>query len=92
MWKKDRKLLVEIRVTHGICDEKLKWIRENDYSTICVNMSWANYYICREQVRKALYDGRMVNCTPRLNIVSWVHHPRQAAAQEKVNQEYLATL
>ena len=92
MWKGDRKLLVEIVVTHGICEEKVNWIQQNDYSTIAVNMSWANHDINREMVRKALHDGRMVNCTPRLNIMSWVHDPRQAAAQEEVNQQYLATL
>ena|SRR5713226_6134104 len=92
MWKKDRKLLVEIVVTHEISDDKLRWIRDNDYATICVNMTWAKYDISHEMIRKSLRDGRMVNCTPRLNIVSWVHHPQQAAAQEKVNRQYLATL
>jgi hypothetical protein len=92
MWKKDRKLLVEIVVTHAISEDKLKWIRENDYPTIRVDMSWVNYDISREMIRIAFYDGRMVNCTPRLNIMSWVHHPRRAKAQEEVNQRYLATL
>jgi hypothetical protein len=92
MWKGDRKLLVEIVVTHGICEDKLNWIRQNDLSVIAVNMSWANYDISREMILKALHDGRMVHCAPRLNIMWWVHHPRQAAAQQEVNQQYLATL
>jgi hypothetical protein len=92
MWKGDRRLLVEIVVTHGICEEKLNWIRENDFPTIAVNMSWAHYDISLAMIRNALHDGRMVNCTPRLNIMTWVHHPRQAATQEEVNQQYLATL
>ncbi len=92
MWKGDRKLLVEIVVTYPICDGKLKWLREKDLSTIEVNMSWAGYGISRDMIRNALNDGRMANCTPRLNIVTWVHHPRQAAAQEEVNNLYLATL
>jgi hypothetical protein len=92
MWKKDRKLLVEIVVTHGICEEKLNWIRVNDHPTVRVDMPWATYDISREMIRQALREGRMVNCTPRLNIMSWVHHPRQASAQVKVNQQYVANL
>ena len=79
-------------MTHDICDDKLKWIRDNDYATIKVNMSWAGYNINREKIRQSLHDGRMVDCTPRLNIMFWVHYPREAAAQEEVSQQYLATL
>lgn len=57
MWKGDRKLLVEIVVTHQICEEKLNWIRENNLSVVEVNMAWANYKIEKDGIRKALHDG-----------------------------------
>ncbi|MGE0374258.1 MAG: hypothetical protein AB7Q45_02495 [Planctomycetaceae bacterium] len=92
MWKGDRRLLVEIVVTHDICNEKLAWIRDNDFPAIRVNVSWARYDINLEVIWKALRDGRAVNTTPRFNIVSWVHHPREAEAQRQVDEEYLANL
>ncbi len=51
MWKDDRKLLVEIVVTHGICADKLNWIRKNDLPTIAVSMSWASYEISPKMIR-----------------------------------------
>ncbi len=49
MWKDDRKLLVEVFVTHDISEEKLQWIQDNDYATFRVNMSWASYDIASDE-------------------------------------------
>jgi hypothetical protein len=92
MWKATRKLLVEIVVTNPISQEKLDWIRQHDLATIQANLSWARYDISTTMIAQCLRDGRMVNCTPRKNIVHWVHHPWLAAAQTRVNDEYLKSI
>jgi hypothetical protein len=92
MWKGSRKLLVEIFVTHDLTEEKVQWIRENDLPTISVNLSWVHYDVNQSILAKCLREGRAVNVTPRFNIVSWVHHPRLAAAQSRVNEEYLRSI
>ena len=92
MWKGERKLLVEIFVTHDITEEKLEWIRERDLATIRVDLSWADYDITENLLVKSLRDGRRVNTTLRTNIVRWVHHPWEKAAQERVNADYLHSI
>lgn len=89
MWKGDRKLLVEIFVTHDLTEEKLVWIRERDLATISVNLSWANYDINADSLTRSLHEGLSVEMTPRFNIVSWVHHPWTKAAQERVDAAYV---
>jgi hypothetical protein len=88
----ERKLLVEIVVTHDITEEKLEWIREHDLATIRVDLAWADYDISENLLAKSLRDGRRVNTTLRTNIVHWVHHPRAKAAQERVDAEYLRSV
>lgn len=92
MWKNGRRLLVEIFVTHDICDEKLRWIQENDLATIRVDLSWAGYGISSAILTKSLREGCAVIGTRRRNIVTWVHHPHQAAAQSRVNAAYLSSI
>lgn len=91
-FKGDRKLLVEIVVTHDLTEDKIAWIRENDLATVRVNFSWMDYDVNLAALKKCLRDGRAVNCTPRFNIVTWVHHPSLAAAQVRVNEEYLSSI
>lgn len=92
MWKNDRKLLVEVFVTHDISEEKLQWLRQQDVATVRINLSWAAYDIDTALLARCFRAGRAVNVTPRFNIVSWVHHPREAAAQARVNEAYLTSL
>jgi hypothetical protein len=92
MSKRNRKLLVEIVVTHDLTCDKIQWIRDKDLATIRVDLSWVGYNVNRSTLAKCLRDGRAVNVTPRFNIVTWVHHPHLAAAQERVNAEYLRSI
>jgi hypothetical protein len=92
MWKGSRKLLAEVVVTHDLTEEKMQWIRENDLPTIRVNLSWVGYNVNRNVLAKCLRDGRAVHVTPRFNIVSWAHHPWLAAAQLRVNDQYLGSM
>ncbi len=89
MQKGGRKLLVEIFVTHDITQEKLRWIKEHDFPTIRIDLSWVGYEVNRHILEQCLRDGYAVGVTPRFNIVRWVHHPRLAAVQSRVNEEYL---
>jgi hypothetical protein len=91
-FKGDRKLLVEIFVTHDLTHDKIAWIRENDLATVRVDLSWIGYDVDIPALKKCLLYGRAVTCTPRFNIVSWVHHPQLAAAQLRVNEEYLKSI
>jgi hypothetical protein len=91
-YKGGRRLLVEIVVTHDLDERKMAWIRENNFAVVRVNLSWLSYDATRSMIDQALRDGRMVNCTPRINIVNWVHHPRLAEAQSEVDQQYLRSI
>ena len=92
MWKGDRRLLVEIVVTNDLSDEKRRWIRQNDLATVRVDLSWVGYDVDLALLLQCLRTGHTVGVTPQLNIVNWVHHPRQAAAQSRVNEEYLRSI
>jgi len=91
-FKGDRKLLVEIVVTHDLTEDKIAWICKNDLATVRVNLSWMGYDVNLAALKKCLRDGRVVNYTPQINVVSWVHHPRTAAAQSRVNEAYLNSI
>jgi hypothetical protein len=92
MWKRDRKLLVEVVVTDDLTDEKRRWIRQNDLATIRVDLSWVGYEVNEGILLHCMRTGRTVKVTPEFNIVHWVHHPKKAAAQSKVNDEYLRSI
>jgi hypothetical protein len=91
-WKEDRKLLIEIVVTHDLTAEKIAWIQENDLATVRVEFSWLGYDVDRSLLKRCLRTGRAQNVTPQVNIVWWIHHPRLRAAQERVNAEYLQSI
>lgn len=90
--KAGRKLLVEIVVTHDLCEDKIEWIRHRGLATVRVNLSWIGYGVDKSIIERCLYDGRAVNITPRFNIVNWVYHPREAEAQQRVNEQYLMSI
>jgi len=90
--KAGRKLLVEIVVTHDLSEDKIEWIRHRGLATVRVNLSWIGYGVDKSIIERCLYDGRAVNITPRFNIVNWVYHPREAEAQQRVNEQYLMSI
>jgi hypothetical protein len=91
-WKSGRRLLIEVFVTHDLSEEKIDWIRQNNFATVWVNLSWLGYDVDLSKIAKCLRDGRAVDCTPRFNIVRWIHHPRLAEVQVRVNEQYLSRI
>lgn len=94
LWKRDakgidRKLLVEIVVSHDISDDKMWWLQENQLATVKVYLSWANQAITEEQLKQCLIRGRD---SWGGNIVHWAYHPRLEATQQAVDEYYLESL
>jgi hypothetical protein len=89
LYKSSRRLLVEIVVTHDITAEKLEWIRQQNLATVKVFLGWADRAIRERQLRKCLETGKSRFGD---NIVTWVHHPKQMAAQEQLDEQYLRSL
>jgi hypothetical protein len=92
MWKGDRKLLVEIVVANDLTEEKVQWIRQNDYATVRVDLSWVGYDVNPTLLLQCLRTGHTINVYPEFNIVSWIHNPLIASAQSRVNKEYLQSI
>ncbi len=94
LWKRDRdgidrRLLVEIVVTHDVSEEKQKWIHERNLATIKVYLGWADQAITEDQLKQILISGR---APWGGNIVCWVHHPGREAIQREVDDYYLESL
>ena len=81
----DRKLFVEIVVTHDIDDEKLNWIRERNISTLRVSLGGLSYESTKEDVKRCLMTGWLNG----VNIVQWVHHAKKQDHQELANEFYI---
>lgn len=87
--KRDRRLLVEIVVSHGITPEKLQWIRDGNHAVMRVNLTWANPTTLRSTLQQCLRTG--FDPYGR-NVMHWVHHPWARETQERLNQEYLKSV
>lgn len=81
----DRKLLIEIVVTHDIDEEKLSWIREQDISTTRVSLSTLPYKATKGDVKRCLMTGWQDG----INIIRWVHHAREQDHQKLANDHYI---
>ena len=81
----ERKLFVEIVVTHDIDEQKLSWIRERNISTLRVSLSGLPYAANKDDVRRCLMTGWL----NRINIIDWVHHARKQDHQQQANEFYI---
>jgi hypothetical protein len=81
----DRKLFVEIVVTHDIDEEKLKWISEQNISTLRVSFSGLPYTSTERDVRRCLMTGWLDG----VNILRWVHHAKKRDHQQRANEFYI---
>ncbi len=81
----DRKLFIEICVTHGIDADKLSWIQEQNISTLSVNLSGLSRDASKADVRKCLLTGWLHN----MNIMNWTHHAKKLDHQQRANEHYV---
>ena len=81
----ERKLFVEIVVTHDIGEEKLNWIRELNVSTLRVSLSGLPYESTKDNVRRCLMTGWLNG----INIMQWVHHAKKQDHQKRANEFYI---
>jgi hypothetical protein len=79
--KYGRKLIVEIKVTHGIDDEKRAKIRALDVSAIEYDFSAASRAITKQDLKGA-FLSQYTSC-------QWFHHPKHRETLERVNREFL---
>lgn len=73
---RDRLLLVEVKVTHGVDDQKLKKIRDLGLSCVEVDLSDVDRDLSRENLKKLI-------CDDSTNI-RWVHNVRAHEERKKV--------
>jgi hypothetical protein len=81
----DRKLFVEIVVTHDIDEEKLNWMREQNISTLRASFSGLPYTSTERDVRRCLMTGWLDG----VNILQWVHHAKKQDHQQRANEFYI---
>ena len=89
LYKRGRQLLVEIVVSHDMTAEKLLWIREKNFATIRVSLTWSNPTTLQFDLRRCLSTGYDPHGR---NIMLWAHHPMQLSTQERLNQSYLKSV
>jgi hypothetical protein len=82
---RDRKLLVEVVVTHDIDEEKLNWIRKQNISTLKVSLEELPYRATKNEVKQCLITGRQYG----KNIMWWVHHAKKQDHQKQANEHYI---
>ena len=75
----ERTLLVEVKVTHGVDDEKLKEIRELGLSCVEIDLSDVERDFSRENLKKVIID----DSAPK----RWVHNVRAHEERKKVLSE-----
>ena len=76
---RDRPLLVEVKVTHGVDDQKLKKIRELGLSCIEIDLSGIERDLSRENLQEVIVDD---GASKR-----WVHNVRAHEERKKVLSE-----
>ena len=81
----DRKLLIEIVVTHDIDEDKLNWIRKQNISTLRVSLSTLPYTATKGDVKRCLMTGWQDG----INIMQWVHHAKKQDHQTLANEHYI---
>lgn len=86
--KGDRVLLVEIKVTHGLDDEKLAYIKKENLNVIEYDFSNARGIIDRDHLRRVLtetYKGAKKG----LGRGQWIHHHLMNQTIEKLTSQYI---
>ncbi len=85
MKKGQRELLVEIRVTHGIDDQKRAWLYEHGLSTIEFDLSKTNRFVGRQALRRVLIEtyGKR-----GLGRSTWVYHPLRETTEAELTDAY----
>ena len=81
-----RKLLVEIKVTHGIDQEKFEKIKALGVSTIEYDFSGANRALTKQDLKAALIDKQM---PPGQGRGFWIYHSKRQQLQDQVNRDYI---
>ena len=87
--KGDGKIFIEIVVTHGIDEEKLNWIKEQDVSTLVVELAGFGYHFGKEKLREWLVTGKTQGWEPPRNVTKWAYHKKEKDYQGKANQHYI---
>lgn len=87
--KNNRVLFVEIKVTHGIDDEKLAYIKKENLNVVEYDFSKARGIVGETHVRKVLtntYKGAKKG----LGRGQWINHYLMQETIQKLNQRYIA--
>ncbi len=84
MRRGDRRLLVEITVTHGIDAEKLARIEELNISTIEFDFRGYDRIVTADDLKRELMFNKSRSAR-------WAFHVDAKQSQEQVDQEYIAT-
>jgi hypothetical protein len=84
----NRRLLVEIFLTHPATEEKRRWLEENDLPMIEFDFSATDRTVTRDELKKAFLQlGRPLgNGGAR-----WIHHPKAQETRRKMDSEFQAT-
>ena len=72
----DKQLLIEITVTHGIDDYKLKKIKSNDVPLLEIDLSSLQHQVSKKTLSRALYNPKE-SLHSKIQNVRWVHNPKQ---------------
>lgn len=81
----DRRLLVEILVTHATSDAKRRWLLENEVPAIEFNFSATERAVTRDELKEAfLKESTSIG----QGSARWIHHPFAFAKQAKQDDEF----
>jgi hypothetical protein len=83
---RSRRLLVEIKVTHGVDKEKLAKIESLDISAIEFNFSLADRAVTKADLQRALVEKYM---PLGFGGGYWIYHTNLRETRERANREYL---
>lgn len=70
-----KQLLIEITVTHGIDEQKLKKVKENDVPLLEVNLSYLQHEIDKKTLARLLYNTKG-DSKERLQNFKWIYNPK----------------
>lgn len=85
----DKQLLIEITVTHGIDENKVKKIKSNDIPLLEIDLSGLQHQINKKTLSRVLYTAKEALHT-KSQTFRWIHNPKQnkrcVQQQEKSNR------
>ena len=85
----DRRLLVEIRVTHAVDEAKRKWVAENNYPMVEYDFSKMRRTVDRAEIKSALIDTYKSKGMGR---GKWIYHPKLEETKRRLTKTYLEKL